>query len=179
MNVKGIFVVFVLLVAVFATVNVISAGWFDNNVVADDFQFAPITNYSYYTDIYDGVRLASDESLSNTIVVRESNKENFTKLIESESPANLIYSSFLNGKQMDHPFEKIKSVNESNIHIIVEKNNAGPSVSVTTGLFEKDGFYYHVHIRHHYDPDLVDDDIQIVKDIQQSLERKHSNKYFF
>ena len=170
---KRIFAIFVFFVIIFGTFNVIGAGLLNKDVEASTFTFAPVNEYSYDAHVRgSGVRIATDKSLSDTILVRETNKENYTKLMESQSPATKIYSSHRNGTQLDYPFETVKTVNESNLYIIVEKNNANPSISITTGLFEKDGSYYHAQIKHNYNPDSVDKDIQIIKDIYSSLKKK-------
>lgn len=173
METKKIFAILVFLVVIFGTLNVISAGWFDSDIEADSFKFAPIDGYSKNSDYQNGVQLTSDkDSLLNTIAVTKLTKESYDSLKAIPSPASLNSNVSVNGQQVENPFETVKTVNESNLFIISEKCVEGPSISVTTGLFEKNGSFYEVQITHSTGESAADKDIQIIKDIFNSIEAK-------
>ena len=182
METKKIAIIAVIVIVIAAIICIFAAGLFNGNIDGGTFEFAPVEDYALSEAIDDGVALDSNSTLEGRITVKEIDKNKYDKL-KSESPASQYSTITVNGKDIDEPYEAIKTVNESNLYIISEKMSEDkvPSTmismnlsttQVTTGLFEKDGSYYMVQIFHKLDENAIDGDIQIIKDIFNSLKKK-------
>lgn len=62
MKAKKILAILVFLVVVFGTLNMISAGWFGDDVEADTFKFAHIDGYTNQSAIDGGVKLSDNQT---------------------------------------------------------------------------------------------------------------------
>ena len=171
MNIKRIMLLTGVIMIAIASLSIASAGWFDSDVEADTFKFAPVDGFSdNNADMKNGVQLVSDDKgLLNTITVREIDKKEYKTIEDAESPASLFVDMSVNGEEVtggDDYFEVLKNYDEGGVKIVVEKMLSDHQY--TTAIFEKDGSYYCVQIM---DSDSPDKDIQIVKNIYDSLEK--------
>lgn len=175
MDIRKMILVCAVFMILISSVSMVSAGWFDNNVEADTFKFEGIDGFSDNdADVENGVQLVSDDSsLMNTITVREIEKTEYDTIVNSESPASLFVdmnvTEYKNGEQVSSGsanFDVLKKYDENGVKVVVEEFLTNHIY--TTGTFEKDGSYYCIQIM---GSDSPDKDIQIVKDIHDSLEK--------
>ncbi len=176
MNLRRILLFTAILMIAITSLSMVSAGWFDSDIEANSFKFAAIDGFSdNNADIDNGVQLISDDNgLLNTITVREIQKDEYDHIVKSESPASLFVdmnvTEYKEGEEVSSgpaEFDLIKTFDEDGVKVVVEK--LVTDHQYTTGVFEKDGSYYCVQIM---GSDSPDDDIQTVKDIKDSLEKK-------
>ena len=167
MDVKKIILFTVVLMIAVSSLSMVSAGWFDNNIEASTFKFEMPEGYSG-DSLGDGVLLTHEKDGTNLIQVNELDKANFTSFMNGE-PVSFVETS-VNGESADSSNQVVKEVKEDNYRIVAQKNDL-MGMAFTNAAIEKDGSYYSVFISHKYDTSLIDKDIQIVKDIFDSLEK--------
>ena len=167
MDVKKIILFTVVLMIAVSSLSMVSAGWFDNNIEASTFKFEMPEGYSG-DSLGDGVLLTHEKDGTNLIQVNELDKANFTSFMNGD-PISFVEAS-VNGESADSSNQVVKEVKEDNYRIVAQKNDL-MGMAFTNAVIEKDGSYYSVFISHKYDTSLIDKDIQIVKDIFDSLEK--------
>ena len=167
MDVKKIILFTVVLMIAVSSLSMVSAGWFDNNIEASTFKFEMPEGYSG-DSLGDGVLLTHEKDGTNLIQVNEIDKANFTSFMNGD-PISFVEAS-VNGESADSSNQVVKEVKEDNYRIVAQKNDL-MGMAFTNAVIEKDGSYYSVFISHKYDTSLIDKDIQIVKDIFDSLEK--------
>lgn len=168
MNMKRILLVVIILMIVTSSVSIVSAGWFDNYIEGATFKFEVPEGYSGDT-LGTGVLLTYNDDNTNVIQVNEIDKDNYTSFKDSDSGASFVETS-VNGESADDSNELLKEVNEDNLKIVVQKNTI-MKMGFTNAVMQKDGSYYSVSIAHTYDTNLINTDIQNIKDIYDSLEK--------
>jgi hypothetical protein len=175
MNIKKIILFAVILMIAISSLSMVSAGWFDNFVESDTFKFEKPNGFSGSGG--DGrIILTNDQNDQHSIMVSEITKDNYTKFLgrdfaaENENNTNNVNNygiTNMGGADVQ------KDINESNMRIVVLKDySLGKVMGITHAVIQKDNSYYSVNIKHPYATDLINEDIEIVKNIEKTLEKK-------
>ena len=174
MNIKKIMILSVLAVMLLGCISTASAGWFDNKVESDTYKFDCPKDYHQESDAEDlnGTKYVylTDDNGDYKILVSEVTEENYTNFSQKEfknesGEYNLDSDSF--SLKTGHTI--LKDIKEDNMRIVTFSY---PGVYATRSLIQKDGYYYQIDIQHEPNDDVLGKDIQIIKDIHNSLERK-------
>lgn len=166
MNMKKILLVSLILLAILSSIAVVSAGWLDGMVECDSFKFKQPDGYSGSGE---GDIISLQKADDDFIIVSEISEENYTDFMNTDFESEYSdYTSY--GDDGSLTFSSViffNEINEPHMRIIVFKG----SCCMVRAVMEKDGSFYSVLVQNPYKTEAIVDDVQICKDIYDSLER--------